>query len=275
MRDDLAVTYNAYPPSAYAPPRDPTAVVGRRIVAFLIDAIILGVIAYFALQASLTRYDKDGVEFLDVCDRVEASVCWEDDNDAFVFETDEDVFVGVAIPVLAWLSNLVILQGMTGATVGKFALGLRVVNKQGGNAGVGRSLVRSLFLVIDSACLYLPGLITMLTTSGHRRIGDLVGGTYVVGAQDAANGVAPVPGAYVPISASQPGQGWVPPDVVPSGAWTPPPPSGPPPAPPPAASPPGAAPPGSPYNAPPPSAPPSSPAPPPPADEPPEPSSPW
>jgi uncharacterized RDD family membrane protein YckC len=227
VRDDLAVTYNAY-----GVPRDPTAIVGRRVIAFIIDWIILGVAVFIAASLANPKTVDKQDSFLqgrDICDLLEVDVCFEDDDTAYVFEQTSDLYLVVAIPALTWVSNLVILQGMTGATAGKFALGLRVVNTRGGNAGVGRALVRSLFLLPSAIFFYLPSLIPMLTTRGHRRIGDMVGGTYVISAQDAMNGV--VPGEPMPAAAPQAAPAWVPPDAAPSGGWTPPaPPSAPPPA---------------------------------------------
>ena len=72
-----------------------------------------------------------------------------------------------------------VLQAVTGASIGKHALGLRVVDEQGRKAGLGRTIVRWLFLIIDGG-IFLIGLITALVTHPHRRVGDLVAGTYVV-----------------------------------------------------------------------------------------------
>ena len=78
------------------------------------------------------------------------------------------------------LLNYVVLTVVAGGTVGKLIFGLRVVTARGQRAGFGRNLVRWLFLIVDAACCYLPGLLTSFNTKGHRRIGDLVAGTYVV-----------------------------------------------------------------------------------------------
>ena len=75
--------------------------------------------------------------------------------------------------------NLVVLQSITGASLGKLMLGLRVVDQQGNKAGVGRMLGRWVLLLVDALC-FLVGLITVLVTHPHRRVGDLACGTYVV-----------------------------------------------------------------------------------------------
>jgi uncharacterized RDD family membrane protein YckC len=81
---------------------------------------------------------------------------------------------------LLGLLNRYLLQAITGASVGKFALGLRVVNEQGQKAGAGWIVLRELFLYVDGIFFGIVGLISANTTEGHRRVGDLVASTYVV-----------------------------------------------------------------------------------------------
>jgi hypothetical protein len=61
-------------------------------------------------------------------------------------------------------------------------MGVRVVNDQGRPPGIGRALVRSVAGVVDyiPCCFPLVGLILVFTTKGHRRVGDMAAGTYVV-----------------------------------------------------------------------------------------------
>jgi uncharacterized RDD family membrane protein YckC len=227
VREHLPVTYEQY-----APPRDPTAVVGRRILAYVIDWFIVGVISFIAISTTLDGYEKS--EFFtgfDLCDGADVAVCFEDDDNVYVFEEGSDAVIGIGLPIAAWIGNHVVLQGITGASVGKFVTKLRVVNRNGTNAGVGRALVRSVFLVIDAGC-FVIGLVTMLTTKGHRRVGDMVGNTYVVGAQDVGTPPEPTPGFGPPPAGYTPPTGWTPPGAGETPAWAPPP-SGPPPAAPP------------------------------------------
>jgi hypothetical protein len=97
----------------------------------------------------------------------------------------------------AWLAYLVVVlwlvQGRTGATVGKLMFGIRTVDAEGGPPGLGRQLVRGVGGVVDAApfcfmpLLPLVGLITMLATKDHRRVGDMLGGSYVVRATAAGS----------------------------------------------------------------------------------------
>lgn len=72
-----------------------------------------------------------------------------------------------------------------GATPGKQALGLRVVNSDGTPVGWSASIIRNLLRVVD----FLPaaygfGLISMLMTRRFQRLGDLTADTMVVFKQD-------------------------------------------------------------------------------------------
>ena len=75
----------------------------------------------------------------------------------------------------------VLLEGLFGATVGKRLMRLRVVNVEGGRAGLGRSLIRNILRVIDSLpTMGLVGAILIAATPDSARVGDLVAGTRVV-----------------------------------------------------------------------------------------------
>jgi hypothetical protein len=121
-----------------------------------------------------------------VCDTIKqqtnASVCFESANTAFTL-TGGAAVLAFGLPVLVSFANLVVLQGARGASAGKMVTNLRVVNEQGHAAGFGRALVRWPFLIIDGLCGVL-GLVVAAVTTPHRRIGDFVAGTYVVGRDD-------------------------------------------------------------------------------------------
>jgi uncharacterized RDD family membrane protein YckC len=80
------------------------------------------------------------------------------------------------------LLTLVVLQGELGATPGKLLVGLRVVDDSGHICGPARAAARGALLVVDGACAL--GLIVALATHPHRRLGDLVAHTAVVGRDD-------------------------------------------------------------------------------------------
>ena len=80
------------------------------------------------------------------------------------------------------------MEAATGATLGKVALGLKVVRRSageegGGTLGFGRALVRNLFRLIDTGAV---GLAVISMTEARRRFGDMAAGTIVVVARERA-----------------------------------------------------------------------------------------
>ena len=78
-----------------------------------------------------------------------------------------------------------------GRTVGKLALGLRVVADDGGPERFRQALVRSLAGVIECWVLFgAPALITSMLSARGKRLGDIFAGTFVV-RERAPKGAAP------------------------------------------------------------------------------------
>jgi uncharacterized RDD family membrane protein YckC len=239
---------------AYPLPRDPTQVIGRRIGAYVIDTVLTsGVSLAIWRSTTLYKYSAPGVS--NACQELRSrgdvvvGHCFQAGDTVYTW-TGSGPLLTLVVGVLIGLANSVVLQGITGASVGKMATGLRVVNARGELCGFGRALVRWIFLFVDSFCFLLVGLITVVVTRPHRRVGDMVAGTFVVGAADAGQPIGQPVGGLPP--------GWTPPLAGPGAApgWGSAPPSWPPP--PPSQAPPS-------WGAPPPPAPP----PPPPAQAPP------
>lgn len=110
--------------------------------------------------------------------------------------------------VLAWaLFYYFAMESGAGQTVGKRALGLRVLTVDGQRAGYREIGVRTALRVIDGIAFYLVGLIVMLVTGERRqRLGDLAAKTCVTSADwqpagAAAPTVVAAAAAAVPSSA--------------------------------------------------------------------------
>jgi uncharacterized RDD family membrane protein YckC len=94
----------------------------------------------------------------------------------------------VAFPLLAllvflaeWFYPVFFEIGWSGQTIGKRALGLRVVNDDGTPVMWASSTLRNLLLSADMVPgTFLAGLLTSLVTRGNRRLGDLAAGTLVI-----------------------------------------------------------------------------------------------
>jgi uncharacterized RDD family membrane protein YckC len=91
-----------------------------------------------------------------------------------------------------------VLEAVTGQTIGKRLLGLRI-SRAGERASVGDVAGRTLLRLVDwLPLLYLVGFITMLATGARRqRLGDLAAGTSVVRTPVRHRGLALVPLAVV------------------------------------------------------------------------------
>lgn len=95
---------------------------------------------------------------------------------------------GLALLVLfalMWAYSVVCEVWLDGQTLGKRALGLRVVNADGTPVAWLPSVVRNLLRVVDILPgVYGVGLVSTLIDPHARRLGDIVAGTMVVHAQD-------------------------------------------------------------------------------------------
>ncbi len=184
-----------YTPPPYSAPfsaADPTAVIGRRISAYLIDlvlptliAIAIGAVVWFG---AAQKYDRNGSDApYGSCAQANfensGQSCFETNNQIwFESNSDSSKAVGVGLLIALYVPlNAFLIQGVSGATVGKRILGLRVVRGDGSICGFGWNALRSLLLFIpDGICGGIVGLITVCVTKPHRRVGDMAAGTYVV-----------------------------------------------------------------------------------------------
>jgi len=178
-------------------PADPTAVIGRRIDAWCIDLFIYLALMFVILiglggesffyhgDASNRPYPdryctawNEAYDGICVTQRIVDDISGNGTTQATTIEFGLRAFLVVFGPPIAY----VIFQGLVGASIGKLALGLRVVRRDGSLAGVGRSAVRTLLWVLDAIVFGFPvvGGVFMLESKGHRRLGDMTAATYVV-----------------------------------------------------------------------------------------------
>lgn len=212
---------------------DPTNVVGRRIGAYVIDTIILAIIV---VAVMVPKFNSDaetiqGGTFL-TCEDVEdrgfdgdgysASFCFDNGDELRAIPEDKE---GSFIATL-WLTaigaqvlNFVLLQGLTGASLGKLMVGLRVVRGEDGRiANVGWAALRWVILIVDGIiCGLLPGVVLVASTKGHRRLGDMAASTFVVRKDDVGRPVL-VPGLTAAYGSSY-GPGYTPPSYDAPGGW--------------------------------------------------------
>ena len=107
---------------------------------------------------------------------------------------------------LMWAYNVVCEVWFHGQTIGKRALGLRVVNADGTPITLLPSVVRNLLRVVDGLPgIYGVGLVMSMIDPSARRIGDIVAGTLVIHADDVPVGskVPPAPAQALPLPLDQ------------------------------------------------------------------------
>ena len=223
--------------NAPVPPADPTAVFGRRTLAYLIDAAIA--VALFIVTFAFVASSEDlgsTIAAESTCDALN-----ELDSGYFCIPFDTSVLLAdgddfttlLLVTGIYFVATQLLLPTLTGFSPGKAIVGLRVVNQQTFEiAGFGAHLVRWLLWIVDSLPWLFPlvGLISGLSSNGHRRVGDMAAKTVVidkvwVGRPLPVPGVNSVVPAAAPFAVSPP----------PFGASPPPPPGQPPLMPPPPA----------------------------------------
>ncbi len=161
----------------------PTAVLLRRYVGYLIDEAIYAaaLVVPFLFFAERSTVDGSGEFYADAF-RLGPDYAVRLGDRLYVLDETELIITG-AIGLGVILLFAVIIQGRAGWTIGKALTGIRTVKKDGGRPGMGRAFVRALLLPIDALPTYLLPLVGALfawTSTTNRRLGDLVGGTYVV-----------------------------------------------------------------------------------------------
>ncbi len=119
--------------------------VGPRFVAVLIDSIIIAVVAGIL---------------------------------NFAFQGNSGVS-GSLTGLLA-IIYFILMEGTRGATLGKMALGLRVVKTDGSPIGWSEAIIRNILRIIDGLFAYLVGAIFIWTSPRKQRLGDRAANTVVI-----------------------------------------------------------------------------------------------
>ncbi|GAA0135055.1 hypothetical protein YSY43_18950 [Paenibacillus sp. YSY-4.3] len=140
------------------PPYRPVSMLLRRAGATLIDYIL-----FAALVRSAMNIDQ-----------------------LFMMQHTHTFIVQLGVIVLI-LSYYVLLEGLTGCTIGKRVMRIRVVDRYGEPPGLSKAFIRSVLRVLDCNPLLLGGLpaaLGIVMTERGQRLGDVAARTYVVKAGD-------------------------------------------------------------------------------------------
>ncbi|MEY7850453.1 RDD family protein [Natrarchaeobius sp. A-rgal3] len=125
-------------------------VIGPRMLAFLVDSIVMSLFAVALPVIGFMIHD----------------------------------IVGLVLALVAILGVVVygfLLEGIYGYTPGKYLMGLVVVKSDGSDCTIGASIIRNLALIIDNLpFMYIAGIALIFITDENQRVGDLVADTVVV-----------------------------------------------------------------------------------------------
>ena len=126
--------------------------VGRRAVAILIDSVLLFVVGYIIALAT--------------------------------GGTTQAGFHIQGAPAFLWfgiaLAYYIVMEATSGATLGKKAMGIKVVKEGGEPLDWQAAIVRNLMRIVDGFCFYLVGAITVWVSKRKQRLGDMAAHTLVV-----------------------------------------------------------------------------------------------
>jgi uncharacterized RDD family membrane protein YckC len=153
----------------------PTIGVGRRAVAILLDSLLFlvpaaPVVAHLFTTTSHVYVYSQTLGRQTVVTRT--SFGWE--NSA------------LAILAVGWLVYMTVMESAYGASLGKFALGIRVVRLDGQPVDGFTSFLRNIIRAVDGAFFYLVGSILVWNSPLKQRLGDKAAKTVVVPASFAA-----------------------------------------------------------------------------------------
>jgi len=139
--------------------------VGSRIVAIIIDIIILGIITSvlampFGMSAALF------------------SACAMDTaNILALISTMASLWILTAVINLGYFTYL---EGTSGQTLGKKLMSIKVTKEDGKQPTFADAFVRTLLRIVDGIGAYLIGFIVILASEKKQRVGDMAAGTIVV-----------------------------------------------------------------------------------------------
>ena len=134
-------------------------VILHRILAVIIDYVVMGFLSVFIIVASIGT----GI----------ATLSWV----GFF----AGLFMSIILIMATWVLYGIILETWKGQTVGKMVMGIIVVKENGEPCDFLAALLRNVFRIIDILPqFYLIGFIFIAMTEKKQRLGDRLAGTIVV-----------------------------------------------------------------------------------------------
>jgi len=132
-------------------------VTGRRVLATIVDAIVLAV-GFWVMSALFGSTSVEGGQ------------------------------VGASLSGVAALASFIlvfayyiVLEGYLGQTLGKMLLGIKVIREDTGEApGLKAATIRTVMRIVDGLLSYLVAFIAVLASKKNQRLGDMLAHTLVV-----------------------------------------------------------------------------------------------
>jgi uncharacterized RDD family membrane protein YckC len=142
---------------AEAPTAADVHVTGRRVLATIVDGVVLAVI-FWLFSALFGTTSAEGGQ-------VGASVSG---------------VAALGFFVLAF-AYYIVMEGYLGQTLGKMLLGIKVVREDTGEVpGLKAAAIRTVLRIVDGFLSYLVAFITVLASQKNQRLGDMAAHTLVV-----------------------------------------------------------------------------------------------
>ena len=133
-------------------------VTGRRVLAIIVDGLVLGVL-FWVMSLLFGSSSAEG-------GAASASLGT----------------LGTLLYAILAFAYFTLLEGQRGQTLGKMLLGIKVVREDNGEVpGLGAAAIRTVLRIIDALPFaYLVGFISILISSKNQRLGDMAANTLVV-----------------------------------------------------------------------------------------------
>lgn len=143
--------------AAGAPVAADVHVTGRRVLATIVDGVVLAVI-FWLFSALFGTTSAEGGE-------VSASVSG---------------FASLVLFVLAF-AYYIVMEGYLGQTLGKMLVGIKVVREDtGGVPGLKAAAIRTVLRIVDGFFFYIVAFVAVLASQKNKRLGDMAAHTLVV-----------------------------------------------------------------------------------------------
>jgi uncharacterized RDD family membrane protein YckC len=153
---------------------------GRRFGAWIIDSIITGI------PTSVYIFSKMMREFAAAGIFESSAPPTPDDISRITNRVMDDLLLIGLISTLIAAVYFVLLHGATGRTLGKMAVGIKVIKDDGSKCDFAAAFRRAVVYPIGGGVPWIGGIVTLLNglwplwDDKHQSLGDKLAGTYVV-----------------------------------------------------------------------------------------------